>query len=269
MILGLSSYAYGWAVGNSHNAMNERDLIRSALDFGLRCLQIGDNLPLHTFSEERIQSFREQLQKNAIRLEVGARKLTEENLKQYLDICGHLNAPLLRFVIDGDEYRPDLRTTEGVIENSLPELKERNIVLAIENHDRFKARDLAALVEKIGSPFVGICLDCVNSMGAGEGLEHVAELLAPYTVNLHLKDFKIERLSHKMGFTITGERVGKGMTNIAYMMKLLSRYDRCHSAVLEQWVPPENDLADTIEKERAWAKEGIAYLQNSPWFNKY
>jgi len=257
----------GWAVGSPHDAMDEKDLIKESLSFGLRCVQIGDNLPLHDFSPERIQGLKRYALVNAVRVEVGGRKLTEENLRRYISICSDLNAPVLRFVIDGDGYEPDLHTAERIIKNSLPELKERNITLGIENHDRFKARDLAALMASINSSFVGICLDCVNSMGAGEGLEHVAPVLAPYTVNLHIKDFTIERLPHKMGFTIVGVRAGTGMTNIAYLMELLGRYNRCQSAVLEQWVPPEGNLQATIKKENDWARQSMAHLQSLPWFS--
>ena len=42
----------------------------------------------------------------------------------------------------------------------------------------------------------------VNSIGAGEGFEMVSEILIPYTINLHIKDFAIFRAVHKMGFTI-------------------------------------------------------------------
>ena len=270
MLLGISTYSYGWAIGTEEyrpdNAMDERELVRTCVQFGLRCLQIGDNLPLHTFTAERLVAFKKIVQERELRIETGARKLTDDNLRRYLEICQDLNSPLLRFVIDGEKYEPDNDTVQGIIRNALPELKKRNVTLGIENHDRFKAKQLATIIENINSSHVGICLDCVNSMGAGEGLEHVAGLLAPYTVNLHIKDFKIQRLPHKMGYTILGERIGKGMMNVPYLMGLLSKYGRCKSAVLEQWVPPESLLQDTITKEKAWAEESIQYLLTLPYF---
>ena len=267
MILGLSTYTYGWAVGSPHDAMDEIGLIEASLRFGRRYIQIGDNLPLHQFSMERIRVLKEYAVDNAVRIEVGARKLTEENLRRYISICSYLDAPVLRFVIDDVGYAPDLGTAEQIIRNALPELKQRNITLGIENHDRFKARDLAGLMDNLNSSFVGICLDCVNSLGAGEGLEHVATVLSPYTVNLHIKDFIVKRLPHKMGFTVVGAQAGTGMTNIAYLMELLNPHDRCQSAVLEQWVPPEDNLQATIEKENDWAKQSMQYLKSLPWFS--
>jgi sugar phosphate isomerase/epimerase len=154
-----------------------------------------------------------------------------------------------------------------LLQDFLPEFKKNNMVLGIENHDRFKAQELAAIMEGIGSDRVGICLDCVNSMGAGEGLEYVADVLAPYTVNLHIKDFAIHRLPHKMGFTITGAPAGTGMTNVPLLMEKLTKYNRCHSAVLEQWVPWNHDLNKTIQLEREWAEAGVNYLKSLPYFS--
>lgn len=268
MILGISSFTYGWAIAGdeNHEPMPETALIDDTVNFGLRCLQIGDNLPLHELSDERLRALKTLAQKHSIRLEVGARKLTEEHLQRYIKLAASLKAPLLRFVIDGDRYEPDLQTVKSILNDALPELKKRNIVLGIENHDRFKARELASLMHSIGSPYIGICLDCANSIGAGEGIEHVATLLAPYTINLHIKDFKAERLHHKMGFKITGAELGTGLTNVARLMQLVTAHNRCTSAVLEQWVSPAENFSGTLRKEREWAESGIRYLKSLPYF---
>ena len=266
MKLGISSFTYGWAVGIEGNMpqkpMTEQDLIAQTLYFGLHCLQIGDNLPVHTFSKERLENFKNQLVLNNIRIEIGARKMTAEHLQTYLDLAYFLGAPLVRFIIDGDDYEPTIEEVVSTIKNTLPFLHQHQISIGIENHDRLKANELASIMEKIGDKYVGICLDCVNSMGAGEGLEYVAEILAPYTINLHLKDFTVQRLSHKMGFKVLGAPAGTGLTNVPFLLDKVSNYGRCQSTILEQWVVPEKDTAASIEKEKAWAEQGITYLKN-------
>ncbi len=270
MILGLSSFAFGWSIGIEgqipNRPFNELDVVNATLNAGLHLLQIGDNLPLHSLSDERLEKLKIDLQKNNIQLEIGARKLTAQNLSKYLDLARYFGCPILRFVIDGNQYEPDLKSIAAIVSDFVPELKKQNLTLGIENHDRFKVKELANLMEKIGSDHVGICLDCVNSMGAGEGLEYVAEILAPYTVNLHVKDFNVERLHHKMGFTITGAIAGTGMTNVPMLIEKLSKYNRCQSAVLEQWVPFENNEDETIKKEAQWAEQSIQYLKSLPYF---
>lgn len=270
MILGISSFAFGWAIGvEGHNPsapMTEVDLVAIGLGHGLQCIQIGDNLPLHTFSADRLNAFQTIIGKHHLRLEVGARKLTADHLQRYIELAGYLRAPLLRFVVDGDQYEPKLSEVESIVRNALPELKERAIVLGIENHDRFRARQLVKLLDAINSPHVGICLDCANSLGAGEGLEHVATILAPFTVNLHLKDFTAGRLDHKMGFQITGARLGTGLMDLPLLLEKLLAFNRCQSAVLEQWAPRLATIQDTIELEKQWANEGLEYLKQSRLF---
>lgn len=270
MVLGISSFTYGWAfsVNGVSKPLDEQDLIAQTIDFELKCLQIGDNVPLHTFSPERLSALRDAINNNNIRLEVGARGLTEEHLHRYLDIAASLQSPLLRFVIDENKYEPELKTITPILKNILPHLKKHNITLGIENHDRFKAVELRNMMDAISDHNIGICLDTVNSIGAGEGLEWVTDVLAPYTVNLHIKDFSIRRFSHNMGFTVAGAPAGKGMLDLSSVMEKLSKHKRCQSAVLEQWVIPEKELIETIQKEKQWAIEGIKYLKQLPYFRE-
>jgi 3-oxoisoapionate decarboxylase len=269
MILGISTFTYGWGIGLDPTTPNVREieLLQRVKENGLKCLQVGDNLPLHLLSDMKLQQLKTAATKNNIRLEVGARKLTEDHLRRYLEISTFLKAPLLRFVVDDGAYQPSHQTVISIVKNALPVLKQKGITLGIENHDRYKAKELASIMEEISDDSVGICLDTVNSIGAGEGLEWVVDVLAPYTVNLHIKDFLIQRFEHKMGFVVTGAPAGTGMMNLPMIMKKLLHFQRCQSAVLEQWAAPEADSILTIEKELAWADQGLNYLKQLPYFS--
>ncbi len=265
MQLGISSYTYGWAVGvpgkRPENPLDEQALLDRVNTFGLRVVQIGDNLPLHELPADRLNALRKRLDSELIRLEIGARGLTEAHLQGYIGLSYRLNSRLLRFVIDAPDYAPSVDKVVSLLRNALPALERANLTLGLENHDRLLAREFADIVERVGSPNVGICLDSVNSMGAGEGLVEVVNTLAPYTVNLHLKDFGIRRLPHLMGFQIDGRPAGQGMLNIPWLLEQVSRHGRCQTAILEQWVVPEATLAETIAKEAGWAAESMDYLQ--------
>jgi sugar phosphate isomerase/epimerase len=91
-------------------------------------------------------------------------------------------------------------------------------------------------------------------------------VLAPHTINLHIKDYKIERLPHKMGFIVEGCPAGKGMTDLPRLLEVLSPYKRCESTVLEQWVVPEPGISETVLKEAQWAREGLQYLRSTRFF---
>jgi sugar phosphate isomerase/epimerase len=266
MTLGISSFTYGWAVGISgnmpKNPMKALDLLQKAVDFNLCCVQFGDNLPLHELTENELIEVSNFAKKHQIRIELGARGLQPAYLQKYIEICTFLRSDLLRFVIDAHDFEPSPHEIIAIIKDFVPELAKKNITLGIENHDRLKVKTLASIIENIDNECVGICLDCVNSMGAGEGLEYVAEVLVPYTVNLHIKDYQIERFPHKMGFTINGRPAGKGMLDLPFLIDKLATYARCKSAILELWTPPEPSLTHTIMKEEKWAEESVIYLKD-------
>jgi len=262
---GLSSYTYTWSVGVP-GSMPEKpasvyDLVDKANSLGITLLQVADNMPLEKLANAEVVDILNYANESKVALEFGSRGLTAEHTIECLDTANLLRSPILRMVIDSKDFEPDKVTIISIIRELLPEFKSRNIRLAIENHDRLKAREFEDIIQAVGSDLVGICLDSVNSMGAGEGFETVSDILLPYTINLHVKDFVIHRVSHKMGFVIEGRPAGKGMLNIRKITERLSELKRCNSAILELWTPPEGGIEETVIKEDKWAEESIRYLK--------
>lgn len=268
MHLGISSYTYGWAISPGSQSflksMDEIDLINKAIDLHVSLVQFGDNLPLHLLSEEKLDALKRKVSSAGIKLEVGARGLTSSHLEKYIKLSSELNSNLLRFVIDEKKYEPSISSVIAILKDAIPLLEQNDMIVALENHDRLRAREFVEIVEKVASDRIGICLDSVNSMGAGEGLEQIVDLLAPHTTNLHIKDFGIKRLPHLMGFQIDGRPAGTGMLNIPWLLEKITPYNKCKTAILEQWVVPEKDISATIRKEVEWAEAGLKYLR--PFF---
>jgi sugar phosphate isomerase/epimerase len=256
MQLGISSYTFGWAV--QVGGFDENDLLNCVLELGVSLVQFGDNLPLHELSDTRLDALSVRAARENIALETGARGLTARHLQRYLEISRRLNAKLLRFVADDGEYHPSAEEIIAILRAAAPQLGP--VQIGLENHDRFAASALRHIVETIGSENVGICLDTANSLGAGEGLSEVLAHLAPHTLNLHIKDFAIERVPYLMGFTVEGRAAGEGMMNLPNVLAQLDAA-RCQTAVLELWTPPETALSDTLAKERQWAKRSLDYLR--------
>ncbi|HXG48102.1 MAG TPA: TIM barrel protein [Methylomirabilota bacterium] len=263
MILGLSSYTYGWAIGVAGyppaRPLTEQDLLDRARRHRVSLVQVCDNLPLHQLSSERLTAFAERAAREAIALEVGSRGLTLPHAMEMIALARRVGARLIRFVIDGPEHHPERREVIDVLRRLVPALD--GLTLGIENHDRRPARELRSIVEAVDSERVGICLDTANSLGAGEGLACVVGTLAPFTVNLHLKDFQIARVPHLMGFTVEGRPAGAGMLDVPWLLEQLAPFGRCRTAVLELWTPPEADLASTIAREESWVEQSLNYLK--------
>lgn len=267
MRLGLSSYTYTWAVGvpgsMPESPLTARGMIGKASEAGLSLVQIADNLPLEKLPENDLRDLVRYAEEAKIDIEMGGRGMTPDHIMQCLKAAEILNSPILRMVIDGLDFEPDISEISAIIKELLPEFKSRNIKLAIENHDRFRAREFEKIIQNTGSDLVGICLDSVNSMGAGEGFEEVAKILIPYTINFHVKDFTIRRVSHKMGIIIEGAPAGRGKLNIGEVVERLNEKGQCNSAILELWTPPEENIESTIIKENKWAQESIDYLKKT------
>jgi L-ribulose-5-phosphate 3-epimerase UlaE len=65
-----------------------------------------------------------------------------------------------------------------------------------------------------------------------------------------------------MGIVIEGRPAGKGMLNIPDLIARIKETGRCHSAILELWTPPADNIDETIRKESEWAEESISYLKS-------
>ena len=224
MSVGVGSFAFGWAVAQAR--FDEHALLAFARTHVLTVVQLADNLPIHTWAAERIARFTREAHAAGISIELGARGLTEAHLAEYLRLCGQCGARLLRFVADAHPYEPSPEDLTAVVRNAVPALAAAGVTLALENHDRFPAAVLRRIVDAAGTPHAGVCLDTANSLGAGEGLAAVTDILAPLAVNLHVKDVRISRLPHMMGFVVEGRPLGQGQLPIAETIARVRRAGR-------------------------------------------
>lgn len=265
MRLGISSWTYTWAIGvpghPPEHPMDALDLLGRAAELGIHLVQIADNLPIDRLSLAQLDAFEKRASELGIKIELGTRGIGHDNLRTYLKLAERLNSPILRVVIDTADHHPDQDEVVDIIAAIIPEFERAEVCLAIENHDRFRAKTLADILKRIGSQYVGICLDTVNSFGALEGPKVVLEVLGPLVVNLHVKDFAIFRASHLMGFTLEGRPAGEGQLDVPWLLEELANLGLDPNAILELWTPPEDSLAATIAKEDAWAVASIKYLR--------
>jgi sugar phosphate isomerase/epimerase len=266
--LGLGTYSLAWAIGVPGFPVREPldafGLVGRAEEWRVGVVQIADNLPLDRLQPRDLTSLRNLADHAGVVLEVGMRGLLEDAVARHLEISRALGATLLRAVIDGPGHEPTPSEVIATLRRLVPWLERAGVTLAIENHDRFPSAALAEMVRAAESPRVGVCLDTVNSFGALEGPAVVVENLGPLTVNLHLKDFAIRRASHKMGFAVEGTPAGEGRLDIPWLLGRLRAMGRDPNAILELWVPPEEDVERTVAKELDWARRSLAYLR--PFF---
>lgn len=248
MRLGIGSYSLAW---NIQNGLDHFGLLEVARQLGVQAVQYCDNLPLEALS----QSDLDQLERmsGGITLEPGTRGIDMDRLAYLGNLAQRFGCGFVRIVIDrsGDEPTVD----EAV--DRLAQWRRKvsgDTVLAIENHDRFPARVFAEMIEELGPDRYGICLDTANSLGCLEGTEYVVNTLAPYTVNLHVKDIRIRRLWHNMGFEVTGTPAGEGDLDIPW---IVSQVPQAESAIIEIWASEDNAYVE----ERRMLDASVPFME--------
>ncbi|MBC7827595.1 MAG: TIM barrel protein [Chitinophagaceae bacterium] len=265
MQLGISTYSFPWSVGIKDfpptHPLTATELLQYAAEKNIRYIQFADNYPLHLLELQELNELKKKADHLNLKIQVGTRKLTVENIITYISIATIMETDFIRIVIDDENYHPSESHVIEVINQVLPYLNAAKLRLAIENHDRFPSKTLKHIIESTDDDLIAICLDSANSLGTGEGLGEVVSVLARYTVNLHIKDFTIQRLHHKMGFRITGCIAGEGMVNIPSLVNEVKNYGRCHSAILELWSEPKSTINETILNEKRSAERSIKYLK--------
>ena len=260
----VGTHSFPWAFGSKDPdlAMTIEQLLEKAVEYRCSGVQIADNYPLQDLSPAQLDSLVEDAKRKKLRLEVGVRGLIPAQVLAYLGIAKHIGAPFLRVVIDLHEvFQPSKDEVVSIVNDLLPHFESAGVILAIENHDRFAAKDLADIVEKTSEKWVGICLDTANSIGAGEGINEVLHHLAKYTVNLHIKDLIFGRLSHNMGFIIQGTPAGKGTLDIPHIVREVDQYGKTDTMLVEVWSDQLESEQRTIEREERWARQSVEYLK--------
>jgi sugar phosphate isomerase/epimerase len=263
--LGISSWTYPWAIGVSGfpppvRPLRLADLIERASLLKVGVVQVADNLPLHKLDAHELHDARDQAAGLGIKIEIGTRGVEPEHLLSYLSLAVTFDAVLIRTLMHTVQSRPSLEQAEKWIRAVLPEFEAQGVTLGMENYEAHSCCDLAALVRRFDSNHVGICLDTVNSLGTLETPERVVEMLAPLTVNLHIKDFVIDRVPHKMGFVVKGAPAGAGRLAIPWLLEQMPHHNNV-STILEQWPPPQESVEATIALEQKWAEQGLQYLR--------
>jgi sugar phosphate isomerase/epimerase len=150
----------------------------------------------------------------------------------------------------------------AAIRQVVPDLEHHRVHLALENNEVFGAAHYAAIIHEISAPMVGICLDTANSLGRPELLETVLEHLAGHAVMLHAKDYVVQRIDTRMGFSVSGAAAGQGWVDFDLVLDRLRAAGRQNlSVIIEHWPPFLGDAASTVHQEREWLSQSAGFLR--------
>jgi sugar phosphate isomerase/epimerase len=268
MKLGISTYSLTWAIGvprydSPQKPLTAMGVLEKAKENHISLVQIADNIDLTTYSEDQLIDLKNKADQLNITLEIGTRGTEPEHLLKYLEITKRLGGKLLRTLIS----TPDISEAEQHIKTVLPFFEKAGISMAIENHGLHTTKQLASLFDSIGHPMVGCCLDTVNSFAALETPDQVIAELAPYVLNVHIKDFDVTRIDHQMGYNVLGTAAGYGKLQVENLLNTLRNHQKDPNLILEIWVPYTHNIEDTIQLENKWFDMSLEYLKKYNFSN--
>lgn len=148
-----------------------------------------------------------------------------------------------------DDYPAFARRAEEALERAAPVAEQHRVVLAVENHKDFRLDELLALLKRLASEWIGVCLDTGNNLALLDDPLAVVEALAPYTRTVHLKDIGVEESAD--GFRMAEVPLGQGAFDLKRMVAAVRKASPRARFQLEMMT--RDPLAIPCLGERYWA----------------
>lgn len=260
-MIGLSTYAFFW----QHSAafrptLGLPDMLRMTQEQGAELFQICDYTPVENMTDDELAGIRALADELGLTLELGTRGLGSDHLSRYLRLADVLDARLVRSMVNTATHQPTLDEAAGLLRDVLPSYEKAGVTLALETYEQVATADLVRLVDRVGSPNLGICLDPANTVARLEHPKDVIDQTAEHVVNIHVKDFTFTRKDGWVGFSLVGCPLGEGMLPYDYLVDRIRPDERGINQVIEHWLPMLATADETIEAEKAWTTHNLNYL---------
>jgi 3-oxoisoapionate decarboxylase len=261
--IGLSSYAFFWQLSDK---VTEPLTIHQALErtaaMGVDLFQICDYAPLETMSDTKIKDVRATADSLGIALEVGTKGIHPGHLRKFLHIADILGAPLLRTMFNVPGHTPTADDAAAIFTEVLPEFEAAGVRIAVETYEQVPTARILDVVRRVDSPWLGICSDPANTVAALEMPREVIDAVAPYVLNMHIKDFAFSRKEGWVGFTYSGAPLGEGLLDYDHMVRTIRPKERNINQIVEHWLPWQDSEDATIRLENQWTQQSIDFLRS-------
>ena len=262
MKLGLGSYAYRWSIGIGDQVpevpLTPFDLLDRAEALGLQVVQYADNMPLDRLDEAGQHRLRETARAKGLALELGTQSFDAAEVSRYLVIAERLQAKIMRVALDAADAKVPVAELCEQLRPLLARARDAGIRIAIENHFNYPSPRMVELLDAVDDPTLGVCLDVANSICAGEWPKETITQLAPFAINLHLKDYVIVPDPYGVGFAIHGVPLGEGRADIPWILDQVAHCGPDLSVILEHWLPKGDDVVVARRAEQPWIERTVA-----------
>jgi sugar phosphate isomerase/epimerase len=145
--------------------------------------------------------------------------------------------------------------------------EDNDLYFAQENHCDFFGKEFAEIFAEVGSKHIGCTLDTANAYTVFTDTDEENEILAPYTLTVHVKDMLMEDFTSPYGlipFQARGCAVGDGSVDIPRALDQLEKKspfaDNLHLVIEQSWMNCDK-VDDKDEWDRICVRKGMKYLQ--------
>lgn len=228
---GVLQYSFGIQIRQGKLSNDPLKLIPHAIEQGFGGIQMG----LGSRSADEIKAIRAVIDKQDAFLEGIVRPPTDEKdlprFEAELKTASEMGINVIRTAMlsgrryetfkKDDEYRAFKAKALKSMESAEPLAARHKVRLAVENHKDFRADEMAAMLKKVSSANLGICLDTGNNIALLDDPWKTIDVLAPWTFTVHFKDMAVEEYAD--GFLLAEVPLGEGCLDLKRIVQRVSK----------------------------------------------
>jgi sugar phosphate isomerase/epimerase len=161
---------------------------------------------------------------------------------------------------------PPLREQLDRITNAIPPLvaaaTDAGIVLAFENHLDYRAKEVVEIIEAIDSPNLRFLFDTGNPFSVCEDPVDAAEVAAPYTVLVHVKDVRVvpwTPMSPGYFAAMYACPLGEGNVDLIRIINILA--ERAPNPITLPLAIEVTPIPPSADEDR-WMEEGVYWMKD-------
>lgn len=196
----------------------------------------------------------------------------QHDLGDALETVTALGADVLKISIDMERPRPlassrfhpdviaQLEDEARLLRRYGSEAEARGVRLAVENHTDLFADELVWLLDLVGHPSVGACVDTMNAGPMLEDVMRAIEVIAPRAFTNHFRDERVTLGS--TGYRLVGGPIGQGDLDVRRAYELIRDLSPGDRLIIENAPDiPFDDMTAALAAAEAAVEESVRYCR--------
>jgi sugar phosphate isomerase/epimerase len=190
-------------------------------------------------------------------------------------VAERLGSPILRCVggnlftrDEGHDMAALADQVVAILREACKAAEDLGIKIAMENHADFTVRELAGILARVNSPAFGFTVDCANLAFDLDDPLRLAQIMAPYALTTHYKNYRIIRTSN--GLALENCALGEGEIDIARIAEILARHNpriNINIEIHSQYAPFTLNILDEafFQRHPSPPGDGLAWHLKQAW----